>query len=205
MSAAIPTSSSSQDVPPASPSPEIPRDSGPDLIPTLITTAELEIVAETKPDESVTSLPRAPRPQSPVQPPDLVHRPARVESHEPDPAPALRTVTVRPHPALNVSLIDERDRPLPTPPPNTTLDASLRSRVVSDPGNVHAHSRSRSRRSEPPPAQPLDLPGSMVIRQRPAAFPADFGSPVRSWGRPSQVRPLAPAFIASCGYHVALA
>jgi hypothetical protein len=202
MSAAIPTSASSQDVPPASSPPEIPRDSDPDPTPTVIATSELEIVAETNPDESVTSLPPAPRPQSPEQTLGLVHQPAKVESNTPDPAPALRSVPARPHPEFTVSLI-ERERPLPAVPPNATLappmEASLRSRVVSDPC---AHRRSR--RFDPPPAQPLDLPGSVIFRQRPATHPGYFDSPVRSLTRINrhsqvQVRPLAPALVAPCG------
>ena len=202
MSAAIPTSSSSQDVPPPSPPPDIPRDSGPDPTPTVITTSELEIVVEIKPDESVTSLPPAPaRPQSPEQPPGPVHRPERVES----PALALRTAPARPHPMS----LTERDRPLPAIPPNATPappreEASLRPRVVSDPVNAHR----RDRRSEPPPARPLDLPGAVVVRRRPATHAGDydppFGSPPRIRS-PLQVRPLASrTFVASCGYHVAL-
>ena len=202
MSAAIPTSSSSQAVHPASPLPEVLRDSDPHITPTAFTTLELEVVEETTPDESIPPLPRSSRPQTPDQPPGLVHRPARVELHVPDPEPALRSVPARPYPALSASLT-ERERALPAVPPNTRLAppreaASLRSRVVSDPGHVRAHRRPR--RSEPPPAQPLELPGYTVYRERQATHPGDFGSPDPSPARarsPYQVRPLAPALFAS--------
>lgn len=188
MSAAPPTSSSPQDVPSASPPPEIPHDSGLDPTPTAITLS-VEVIAERRPDESSTSLPPAPRPQSPVQPPDLVD--------SPDPAQALLSAPARPHSALTVSLT-ERNRSLPSIPANATLapqrEASLRPRVASDPVYGHANRRSRrSRRSEPPPAQPLDIPGSRVFRQRPATHPGEFEfqdvTPARVQS-PFQVRPL---------------
>lgn len=201
MSAALPTSSSPQDVPPASPPPEIPRDSDPDPTPTAITLSA-EVVAESRPDETSASLPLASRPQSPEQPPGLVDLPARVELHAPDPAQALLPAPARPHSAVTESLI-ERDRPLPAIPANVTLalerDALLRPRVASDPGYRHANRRShrshRSRHSEPPPALPLELPGSGVFRQRPATVPGEFEfqdvSPARVQ-EPAQVRPLRP-------------
>jgi hypothetical protein len=163
-----PTSSSPQDVPPASSPPEIPRDSGPG--PTPIVVAPLaEVVAETGPDESITSLTPAPRTQSPEQPPDLVDPPVRVKLHVPDPGPSLLSTPARPHSVFTVSYI-ERDQPLPSIPANAALvpqkDALLRLRVASDLGYGHAHRRShRSRHSEPPPVQPLDIPGSGVFRQ----------------------------------------
>ncbi len=192
MSAAIPTSSSSQAAPPASPPPEIHRDPDPDPTPTAI--APSEVVAETKPDESTTSLP--PAPQSPAQPPGLGDQPARVESQVPDPAPALRSVPARPHAALTESRI-EGERPLPAVPANVTLsprmETSLRPRVVSDPGKGHAHRPVRL--SEPPPVQRLALPGSGIFRQQPASHPSEFGSqdvwPLARVTSPSQVRPLA--------------
>ncbi|KAH8981714.1 hypothetical protein EDB92DRAFT_169382 [Lactarius akahatsu] len=160
----IPASSSSQAAPPTSPLPEIHRDSDPDPTPTVTVVAPSEIVAETKPDESTTSLPPAPPPQSPEQPPGIVDRPATVESHPPDPAPALRA---RPR--------SESERPLPAVPANADVtlspraQASLRAHVVSDPG--HGSTR------RPPPVQPLDLPGSGIFRQRPAIHPGEFEFP----------------------------
>ncbi|KAH9035709.1 hypothetical protein EDB85DRAFT_837925 [Lactarius pseudohatsudake] len=161
--AAIPASSSSQAAPPASPPPEIHRDPDPDPTPTVTVVAPSEIVAETKPDESTTSLPPAPPPQSPEQPPGM-DRPATVESQPPDPAPALR---VRPR--------AESERPLPAVPANADVtlspraQASLRARVVSDPGNGSTR--------RPPPVQRLDLPGSGIFRQRPAIHPGEFEFP----------------------------
>ena len=186
------TSSSPQDVPPASPPPEILR---PGPTPTVVAPSA-EVVAETTQDESITSLSPAPRTQSPEQPPDLAEPPVRVELHVPDPGPSFLSTSTRPHSAFTVSYI-ERDRPLPSIPANAALapqrDALLRPRVASDPGYGHAHRRShRSRRSEPPPAQPLDIPGSGVFRQRPATHPGEYEfrdvSPAREQSS-SQVRP----------------
>ena len=202
MSAALPTSSSLHDVPPASPPSET-RDSGPGPTTTVVAPLE-EVVAETRPDESMTSLPPAPRPQSPEQVPHLLDPPARVELHG-HPAPAHLAVSARPHSALTVSQI-ERDRPLPAIPANVTLaphrEALLRPRVSSDPGYGHARRRShRLRHSEPPPVQPLGLPGSGVFRQRPASIPGEIEfedvTPARVRS-PFQVRPLRP----HCGHHV---
>ncbi|KAH9056318.1 hypothetical protein EDB87DRAFT_1261407 [Lactarius vividus] len=171
MSAAIPTSPS-QAALPASPPAGIHRDSDPDRTPTVTIVVPSEIVAETKSDESITSLPAAPRSQSPDHPPGPVGHPTTVEPHMSDPAPALHAVPVRPH--------SESERPLPAVPANVNVtlshpaQASLRQRVASDPGNGSAH---RSvRHSEPPPALRLDLPGSGVFRQRPATHPGDYGS-----------------------------
>ena len=196
MSAALPTSSSPQDVPPASLPPEISRDSGPDPTPAAITPSA-EVVEESKPDEPSTSLPSAPRPQSPEQPPGHVDLPARVELHAPDPAQAHFSAPARPHSASAVSLT-ERNRSLPSIPANAALapqrEALLQPRFASDPVYGHANRRShRWGRSEPPPAQPLDIPGSRVIRQRPAIHPGEFEFQVMSPTRvqsPFQVRPL---------------
>ncbi|KAH9020198.1 hypothetical protein EDB84DRAFT_1515644 [Lactarius hengduanensis] len=164
MSAAIPTSPSSQAAPPASPPP---RDSDPDPTPTVTVIVPSEIVAETRSDESITSLPAAPRPE---QPPGPVDQPARVESHTPDPtAPALHAIPVRPR--------AESERPLPavpadgvTLPPPT--QASLRPRVASDLSHANAH--------RPPPVQRLDLPGSVIFRQRPATYAGEY-EPREEW------------------------
>ncbi|KAH8981715.1 hypothetical protein EDB92DRAFT_1952870 [Lactarius akahatsu] len=174
MSAAIPTSSSSQAAPPASSPPRIHRDPDSDPTPTVTVIVPSEIVAETKSDESITSLPAAPRPQSPEQPSGPVDQPARVESHTPDPAPAPRAAPVRPH--------SESERPLPAVPVNVTLpppvQASWRQRVASDPGDGSAH---RSvRHSEPPPVLRLDRPGSGVFRQRPATYAGEY-EPREEW------------------------
>ncbi|KAI9455705.1 hypothetical protein BJY52DRAFT_1279315 [Lactarius psammicola] len=170
MSAAIPTPSSSQAAPPASPPFEIHSDPDPDPTPTAI--APPEVVAETKPDESITSLP--PAPQSPAQPPVLGDQPARVEIHAPEPTPALRTVPTRPPSTLSASRI-EGERPLPAVPANATLpprmEAPLRARVASDLGNGDAHRPLR--RSEVYLAQPLERPGSRIYRQRPATYPSE--------------------------------
>ncbi|KAH8977158.1 hypothetical protein EDB83DRAFT_2538140 [Lactarius deliciosus] len=170
MSAAIPSSPSSQVAPPASPPPRIHRDPNPDPTTTVTVIVPSEIVAETKSDESITSLPAAPRPQSPEQPPGPVDQPARVESHTPDPAPAPRAAPVRPR--------SESERPLPAVPVNVTLpppvQASLRQRVASDPGNGSAHRPVRH--SEPLPVLRLDRPGSGVFRQRPATYPGEYES-----------------------------
>ncbi|KAN0135075.1 hypothetical protein V8E53_006966 [Lactarius tabidus] len=176
MSAALPTSSSPHDAPSVSHPPEIPRDSGPDPAPTVIVPPD-EVIAETRPDESTSSLPPAPRPQSPEQVPRLEDPPARVELHA-HPAPAHLFVPARPLSAPTGSHI-ERDRPLPAIPANATLaphrEASLRPRVSSDPGYGHPHRRShRLRHYEPPPVQPLHLPGSGVFRQRSATIPGEI-------------------------------
>ncbi len=192
MSAAFPTSSTSQAVPPASPPPEIHHDPDPDPTPTAI--APSEVVTETKPDEFITSLPPALRSQSPVQPPGFVDRPARVESHAPDPAPAPRSVPARSHAALTTSLI-EGERPLPAVPANVTLppETSLRTRVASDPGNGDAHRPLR--RSEIHLVHTLERPGSRVSRQRPSTHPGEFEWPPARVTSPSQVRPLAPTLL----------
>ncbi|KAI9455707.1 hypothetical protein BJY52DRAFT_1188258 [Lactarius psammicola] len=165
MSAAIPTSSSSQAAQPASPLPEIQIHRDPDPDPTPAAVAPSVVVAETKPDESKTSPPPAlRRPQNPAQPPDPQDLPVRVESHAPDPAPA------RPQ--------AEGERTLPAVPANVALSprvqASLRLRVASDSGNENAHRPVR--RFEPPPVQRLDLPGSGYYRQRPATYTGEFES-----------------------------
>src|SRR6266702_225224 len=197
MSAAIPTPSSPQVVPPASPPPAVRRDPDPDPTPTAI--APSDVVAETKPDEPITSLPPTPPPQSLAQPSGLVDRPARVESHAPDPAPALRSVPARPHVALSTSFIE--GEPLPAVPANVTLsprmETLLRPRVASDPSKEHAHRPVRL--SQPPPVQRLELPGSGIFRQLPAIYPGEFEPQdvlVPAQGTsPSQVRSLAPALL----------
>lgn len=135
MSAALPTLSPVHDVPPASPIPSIHRDSGPGPTTTVVAPSE-EVVAETRADESMSSLPPAPRPESSEQVPHLLDPPARVESHG-RPALTHHSVPARPNSTLTVSQI-ERDRPLPAIPANVTLvphrEALLRPRVSSDPG-----------------------------------------------------------------------
>ncbi|KAI9435135.1 hypothetical protein H4582DRAFT_705906 [Lactarius indigo] len=165
MSAAIPTSS--QAAPPASPQSEIHRGPDPDPTPTVTVIAPSEIVPETKPDESATPLPPAPPAQSPEQSPGPVDRPARVESHPPDPAPALRAVPVH--------MRAESERPLPAVPTNADVTSSPRAQaswrppVVFDPGNRNTR--------RPPPVQRLDLPGFGIFRQQPAIHPGEFEFP----------------------------
>ena len=204
MSAALSTSPPPQDAPSVSPPPEIPRDSGLDRTPTVIVPSD-EVNAETRPDESMTSLPApTPRPQSPEQAPRVVDPPARVDlrAHA---APAHLPVPARPHSVLTVSHV-ERDRSLPAIPANATLaphrEALLRPRIASDPGYGHAPRRSHHlRHSEPPPVQPLELPGSGVFRQRSVTIPGEIEvedvTPARVRS-PFQVRPLS----SHCGYHV---
>ena len=204
MSAAPSISPPPQGVPSLSPPPEIPRDSSPDRTPITVVPPD-EVIAETRPDESTTSLPApAPRPRSPEQVPDLVDPPARAELHAHH-APAHLPTPARPHSEITVTHV-ERDRTLPAIPANATLaphrEASLRPRIASDPGYGHAPRRShRHRHSEPPPVQPLELPGSGVFRQRPATIPGEIEvedvSPARERS-PFQVRLLR----SHCGYHV---
>jgi hypothetical protein len=194
MSAALPTTTPPQDIPSVSPAPP---ESGPDATPIVIVPSD-EVIAETRLDESTASLPPAPRPQTPEQVPRLTDQPARVELHA-HPAPAHLPVTARPHSPSTGSQF-ERDRPLPAIPANATLvrhrEALLRPRVSSDPGYGQAHRRShRIRHSEPPPVQPLHLPGSGVFRQRSATIPGEIEfedvTPARVRS-PFQVGPLRP-------------
>ncbi|KAI9435136.1 hypothetical protein H4582DRAFT_2080055 [Lactarius indigo] len=171
MSAVIPTPSSSQAAPPASPPPEIHRDPDPDPTPTGTVIAPSKTVAETRSDESITSLPLAPRPQSPEQrPPGSVDQPAKIEPHTPDPAPDPRAAPAR--------VRAESERPLPAVPANANVtlslpvQASLRQRVASDPGNGSSYHV----RHSAPPVQRLDLPGSGIFRHQPATHPGEFES-----------------------------
>ena len=203
MSAALPTSASPQDGPPASPPPEVPHDSGPDPTPTVIAPLE-EVVPDIRPDESITSLPLAPRPQSLGQVQSLE------DPHDLPvslPAQAHLSVPAHAHSALTVSHI-ERDRPLPAIPANATLaphrEALLRPRVSSDPGYGYPHRRShRPLRTRPPPVQPLDLPGSGVFRQRSVPIPGEIEfedvTPARVQS-PLQVRRVR--IVTYCGYDV---
>jgi hypothetical protein len=196
MSAALPTSSSPQEDPPASLPPEIPHDSGLDPTPTVIVPSDV-VIDETGLDEPTTSLRPFPFPHSSEQVPRLVDPPGGVELHE-HRAPVHISIPARPHSVTGSHI--KRDHPLPAIPANATLaprgEVLLRPRVTSDPGYEHARRRSHHlRRPEPPPVQPLHLPGSGVYRQRSATIPGEIEfedvTPARVRS-PFQVCPLRP-------------